>query len=44
MLFDKVHNHKNPAKVINTFNLQVVTKDNVKEYEGIWDKWLGKKK
>lgn len=42
MLFDKVHDGKTPEKVINTFDLQVVTKDNVEEYEGIWKKWLGK--
>lgn len=44
MLFDKVHAAKNPAKVINTFELKVVTKDNVEEFAGLWDKWLGKKK
>ena len=44
MLFDKVHNHKKPEKVINNFNLQIVTKENAAQYEGIWDKWLGKKK
>lgn len=42
MLFDKVHNNKKPANVINNFELSVVTKDNVAEYEGLWDKWLGK--
>ncbi len=30
--------------MINNFTLAVVTKDNVAEYEGLWDKWLGKKK
>lgn len=44
MLFDKVHGNKKPEKVINNFTLAVVTKDNVAEYEGLWDKWLGKKK
>lgn len=44
MLFDKVHNNKKPAKVINNFNLQIVTKENAAQYEGTWDKWLGKKK
>ncbi|MBY0312313.1 MAG: substrate-binding domain-containing protein [Phycisphaerales bacterium] len=43
MLFDKVHSNKKPEKVINNFKLQIVTKDNAAEYEGIWDKWLGKK-
>lgn len=42
MLMDKIINGKKPAKVINTFKLSVVTKDNVDEYEGIWDKWLRK--
>jgi ribose transport system substrate-binding protein len=42
MLFDKVHSNKKPEKVVNTFKLQIVTKDNVGEYEGMWDKWLGK--
>ena len=44
MLFDKVHSNKKPEKVINTFKLQIVTQKNAAEYEGIWDKWLGKKK
>src|SRR5205085_2048023 len=43
MLFDKVHNGKKPGKVMNSYPLPVVTKDNVAQYEGIWDKWLGKK-
>jgi ribose transport system substrate-binding protein len=42
MLFDKVHSNKAPAKVVNTFELKVVTKDNVDEVAGLWDKWLGK--
>ena len=44
MIFDKAYNKKNPAKTITNFDLAVVTKDNVKEYEGKWEKWLGKKK
>jgi ribose transport system substrate-binding protein len=44
MLFNKVHDNKKPEKVINNFKLQVVTKDNVAEFEGIWEKWLGTKK
>lgn len=44
MLFDKAHSNKKPEQVINTFKLQIVTKDNAAEFEGIWDKWLGKKK
>lgn len=43
MLFDKVHSNRKPEKVVNTFKLQIVTKDNATEFEGIWDKWLGKK-
>lgn len=44
MLFDKVHENKKPKNVINNFELSVVTKDNVDQYAGLWDKWLGKKK
>ncbi len=44
MLVDKVHGGKSPAKVITTFEPVRVTKENVNEYEGQWDKWLGKKK
>ena len=44
MLFDKAHANKKPEKVINNFKLAIVTKDNVAEFEGLWDKWLGKKK
>jgi len=43
MLVDKLHLKKDPPKVINTFDLSVVTQDNVAEYEGLWQKWLGKK-
>lgn len=43
MLFEKVHEGKKPTKVVNTFELSVVSEKNVKEYEGIWEKWLGKK-
>lgn len=44
MLFDKVHNNKSPKSVINNFELSIVTKANVDEYAGLWDKWLGKDK
>ena len=40
MLFNKVHEGKAPEREINTFELQVVTVENVNEYEGIWDKWV----
>jgi ribose transport system substrate-binding protein len=43
MLFDKVHHGKSPEKVINAFELKVCGKENAKEYEGLWKKWLGKK-
>lgn len=43
MLVDKLHNNKSPEKVINNFPLSVVTKANVGEYEGLWNKWLKKK-
>lgn len=44
MLFEKVHESKTPAKAINNFELSIVGKDNVEEYAGKWDKWLGKGK
>lgn len=44
LLVDKIHDGKSPANVINHFDLAIVTKDNVSDYEGLWDKWLGKKK
>jgi len=28
--------------VINNFKLSKVTKDNVEEFAGLWDKWLRK--
>lgn len=43
MLMDKLQNNKSPDKVINNFQLAIVTKDNVSEYEGLWNKWLRKK-
>ncbi len=43
MLVDKLHLKKDPPKVINTFDLSVVTQENVAEYEGLWQKWLGGK-
>ncbi|MDX2146984.1 MAG: substrate-binding domain-containing protein [Planctomycetota bacterium] len=43
MLIDKLHLKKDPPKVINNFELQVVTKDNVNDYKGLWEKWLGEK-
>jgi ribose transport system substrate-binding protein len=43
LLMDKVHANKTPKDVINHFDLAVVTKANVEQYAGLWDKWLGKK-
>lgn len=43
MLVEKLNTGKSPEKVINNFPLAVVTKDNVSEYEGLWNKWLKKK-
>lgn len=43
MLFDKVHDNKDPAQVVNNFELSVVTSANVDEYAETWNKWLGKK-
>jgi ribose transport system substrate-binding protein len=42
MLVEKLKDNKTPP-VINHFELSIVTKDNVKEFEGLWEKWLGKK-
>ena len=43
MLVDKLASDKTPEKVINNFKLAIVNKDNVAEYEGLWQKWLKKK-
>jgi ribose transport system substrate-binding protein len=43
MLVDKLHNNKTPEKVVNNFELSKVTKENVEQYAGLWEKWLGKK-
>ncbi len=40
MLVEKLIDGKSPEKVINTFELPIVTADNVDEYDGIWKKWL----
>lgn len=40
LLANKVHNNTQPADVINHFDLAIVTKDNVEEYAGLWQKWL----
>lgn len=43
MLVNKLHENKTPEKVVNNFKLDVVTKENVEQFSGLWDKWLGKK-
>lgn len=43
MLLDKLVNNKAPANPINHFELRIVTKENVRDVEGLWQKWLGKK-
>lgn len=43
LLVDKLVNKQDPAQVIGHFDLAIVTKDNVKDYEGLWEKWLRKK-
>ncbi len=40
---EKLLEGKDPPSPVVHFDLQIVTKDNVKEYEGIWDKWLEQK-
>jgi len=43
MLVEKLHLEEEPENEINTFELQIVTQENVGEYEGIWERWLGRK-
>jgi len=40
LLIDKLHFGKDPESVVSHFELQVVTQENVDEFEGIWDKWV----
>ncbi|MBK7405195.1 MAG: substrate-binding domain-containing protein [Phycisphaerales bacterium] len=40
MLVEKILDGKTPDKVINTFELPIVTADNVDQYDGVWKKWL----
>lgn len=42
MLMNKIRDGESPEQVINTFELQIVTADNVEEWEGTWEKWLGR--
>ncbi len=41
LLFNKVHFGKSPKSQIITGNMDIVTKDNVADYEGNWANWLG---
>lgn len=41
MLVNKVIKGESPEKVINTFDLQIVNADNVDDWEGTWETWLG---
>ncbi|MBX3384784.1 MAG: substrate-binding domain-containing protein [Phycisphaeraceae bacterium] len=43
LLINKIHSNKAPENEINHFDLAIVTRENVEEYAGLWDKWLGKK-
>lgn len=40
LLANKVHKNEDPKGVINHFDLAIVTKENVEEYAGLWQKWL----
>lgn len=40
LLINKLHKNEDPEKVINNFDLSIVTQENVEEYEGIWERWL----
>ncbi len=42
MLVNYALNNKKPEKVMNTYELPVVTKENVEEFDGLWTKWMGK--
>ncbi len=42
-LVAKIKDNTSPEKAINSFELAVVTKENVEKYAGLWEKWLGKK-
>jgi ribose transport system substrate-binding protein len=42
MLFNKVHNGKAPDEVMNYAPFDIVTQENVAEFEDKWEKWLGK--
>jgi ribose transport system substrate-binding protein len=40
MLVEKIVEGKTPAQAINTFDLPIVTGENVEEFDGVWKKWL----
>lgn len=40
MIVEKLHLDQQPEREINTFELSIVTGDNVDDYAGLWDKWL----
>ena len=37
---EKILEGKTPAQEINTFELPIVTAENVDEYADVWKKWL----
>lgn len=41
LIIDKLHNKKNPEKVMITATPEIVTKQNAEKYMGQWDTWLG---
>lgn len=43
MIVEKLVEGKTPAKVVNNFELAVVTPANVDSFYGKWEEWLGKK-
>jgi ribose transport system substrate-binding protein len=43
MIVEKLVKNKTPDKPINNFELDIVTKDNVANVKGRWEKWLGNK-
>ncbi|MEM9559122.1 MAG: substrate-binding domain-containing protein [Planctomycetota bacterium] len=40
LLFDKVHKGEEPENARVTFDVEIVTQNNVEEFEGVWESWL----
>lgn len=44
MLLNKAHKNQAPSEAVQKATIDVVTKDNVEQFAGLWEKWLGGKK